>query len=174
MSLVVIAYPKISQADFDWVQSVRKEEDKLNYTVVEPHFTFVFPVSNADEQEFIKHVLAITKDIKAITFTLNKTKVVKDSFNEYWHTFLVPSEGYDEIVKLHDLLYTDLLQKELRLDIPFVPHVGIGSDEDPAKMKQLEEELKAKGLNISGIVDELAIASFDGKSVKTISTIQLQ
>ncbi|MEI8073080.1 MAG: 2'-5' RNA ligase family protein [Candidatus Saccharibacteria bacterium] len=174
MSLVVIAYPKISQADLDWVQSVRKEKDKLNYMVIEPHFTFVFPVANVDEQEFISHVREKAKDAKAITFTLNKTKVVKDSFNEYWHTFLVPSEGYDEIVKLHDLLYTGSLQKELRLDIPFVPHVGIGSDVDPEKMKQLEEELKAKGLHISGVVDELAIASFDGKSVKTISTIQLQ
>ena len=46
MSLLVLSYPEIEKKHYDWIQTLRKDNDELYYNVVEPHFTIVFPVSN--------------------------------------------------------------------------------------------------------------------------------
>ena len=41
LSLVVVGYPAVSKAHFDWMQSIRLKHDELYYTLIDPHFTFV-------------------------------------------------------------------------------------------------------------------------------------
>lgn len=57
---------------------------------------------------------------------------------------LVQDEGFSEVVRLHDKLYTVILALELRLDIPFYPHIGIGSSTDVLACKRLADDLKMK------------------------------
>ena len=42
MSYLVLAYPKISKSDFDFIQDYRKANDPKYFLLVEPHFTIVF------------------------------------------------------------------------------------------------------------------------------------
>jgi len=56
MSLLVLAYPKISREDFDWIQAVRAQHDARYYELVAPHFTLVFQVSGIEQSVFIEHV----------------------------------------------------------------------------------------------------------------------
>ncbi len=53
--------------------------------------------------------------------------VVEDGSRDFWHTFLVPDAGYSAIISWHGLLYSRILRQELRADIPFVPHIGVGT-----------------------------------------------
>lgn len=174
MPLVVLAYPKISDEDFSWIQSVRDEHDELYAKVVAPHFTFVFPIV-MEPSLLIPHVRNCIGQVAAFDFTLRCVTLVKDSFNEYTHTFLVPDEGHSNIVKLHDNLYTGLLEKELRLDIAYIPHIGIANSTDAQSCKKLADRLNAKDFVISGTIDALDIATFEGENdkVKTIERIKL-
>lgn len=53
MAYLVLAYPEITSDDFDRTQNYRRNNDKLYYKVVDPHFTIVFPVFDID---FVPHI----------------------------------------------------------------------------------------------------------------------
>src|ERR1044071_10094684 len=104
MSLLVLAFPVLDPKDFDWIQSLRKKNDKLS-EIIAPHFTIVFAVDDITEDEFIKEIEARSKNIPKIEFEIKKAIVHKDEFRDFHHEFLIPEKGYDEIVTLHDRLY---------------------------------------------------------------------
>lgn len=173
MSLLVLSYPEISEKDFEWIQKIRKEHDKLYYKVASPHFTIVFPVFNMEPDMFIKHIKNMSENIKTFSFIIRCAVIVKDSFNEYSHVFLVPDEGYSHIVKLHDRFYTGLLLPELRLDIPFIPHIGAGNSISPETCKSLADRLNQENFAITGTVKNLDIVEYKEDKVKTIEKITL-
>ena len=105
MSLVVVNYPAVSREEFDFIQSIRAEHDELYYEVVDPHFTFVFPVFGLHRERFLAHVGERARGVERIPFVCRCATVVKDATNGYTHVFLVPDEGHSEIAKLHDRLY---------------------------------------------------------------------
>lgn len=173
MSLLVLSYPTISQNDFDWIQTVRAKHDPLYYEVVAPHFTIVFAVDHMNRKEFIEHVKNQAKGFRKIAFVLRSVAVVKDALSEYTHVFLVPDQGYSEIVKLHDKLYSDQLASELRLDIPYIPHIGIGNAVDPQVCKALAVDLNRQSFAIKGRIEELDVVKYENNRVETIEQIRL-
>ena len=173
MSLLVLAYPQIEESDYKWIQSIRAEHDERYYNIVEPHFTIVFPVSDVDEQILINHTAFAAKKFKEFYFVLRCAQIVKDSFSEYTDVFLIPEEGYRIFVKLHDSLYTGPIAKDLRLDIPFIPHIGIANNIDPTKCKKLADEINTKNIEIVGSINKLDIVSFENNTVKTIKEIYI-
>jgi len=56
MALAVVNYPTLSDDDFAWTQSVRREHDPLYVDVIDPHFTLVFPTDTVSEATLIDHV----------------------------------------------------------------------------------------------------------------------
>lgn len=173
MSLLVLSYPMISQNDFDWIQTVRAKYDKLNYKVVAPHFTIVFAVDHMNRKEFVEHVKNQVRGLREIAFVLRSAAIVKDAFSEYTHVFLVPDQGYSEIVKLHDKLYTDQLASELRLDIPYLPHITVGNSIDPQVCKTLADDLNRQSFAIKGHIETLDVVWYQRNKVKTIEQIEL-
>jgi hypothetical protein len=173
MPLLVLAYPKLSREDFDFIQRIRAKEDSLYYSAVDPHFTIVFPITQVGPDAFRKHVRDRSRTVSKFSFVLRCAVVDKDAFNPWNHVFLVPEEGYSRIVKLHDLLYTDILAPELRLDLPFIPHIGVANALDPHHCKRIADSLNADELKFQGIVDDLTIVSLTDNRVTLIETIML-
>ncbi len=173
MALLVLAYPEIEKKDFSLIQSFREKYDERYFSIVNPHFTIVFPVFNTDINTFIPHVSSVAKKFNEFYFVLRCAQIVKDFFSDYTDVFLIPEEGYRIFVKLHDALYTGPLEKDLRLDIPFIPHIGIANNLDPLKCKSLADELNAKNLEIVGAISKLDIVSFENNMVTPITKIKL-
>jgi DNA-binding CsgD family transcriptional regulator len=73
-----------------------------------------------------------------------------------WHVFLVPDEGNSLLIKLYDRLYQEPLATELRLEIPFISHLGIASNAEPAVCKALAADLNHMDLAIRGQVRRIA------------------
>ena len=118
MALVVISYPNISSDNLDWIQSVRSQHDD-QYKIILPHFTLVFPCSIECFTDLIVHVQQKASEVKPMSFAIRRAITVKDSLSQNTHLFLIPEDGSSDLIKLHDILYTDLLSSQLRLDIPF-------------------------------------------------------
>lgn len=173
MSYVVLGYPKISQGDFDWIQSIQQKYDLMQFTVVKPHVTYVFPTHRLDEDALIKHVESKVIDTSAFKIKLDSTKVVENDSKNYFHAFLMPSVGFEEITKLHDVLYTDSLKSELRLDIPFIPHLGIGNNPSEEIMNELVNTINEDGVSIVGEIDTLTVSRYDGSKVIDIKQVPL-
>jgi 2'-5' RNA ligase len=174
MSLLVLAYPQIEKKDFEWIQSFRAKHDGRYYNLFNPHFTSVFPVFDVSEADFIKHVEMISKKFNEFYFVLRCAQIVKDSFSDYTDVLLIPEEGHRIFVKLHDAFYTNLLEPQLRLDIPFIPHMTIANNLDAVKCKKLADEINSKNIEIVGAVNKLDIVVYDKVSSKTIKEIYLK
>ena len=174
MSYVVIAYPDISQKDFNWIQEIRQKNDPVMYEVVKPHVTFVFPTNKLDENSLVEHIRTKITGVKPIDVKFVSSKVVEDDSKTYFHTFLIPSEGFNEITKLHDILYTGILKSELRLDIPFIPHLGIGTNKDKQPMEALSKDIDSINLSIKGTLSYLTIAKYENNKVYDLIKVQLK
>jgi len=174
MAYLVVAYPEIGQNNFDLIQSYRKENDELYYSVAEPHFTIVFPVFDFSESLFLEEIADRVKNIDRINFVIRCASINKDTFSEYFHTFLVPDEGNSKIVKAHDKLYSGQLKDNLRLDIDFIPHIGIGNSKDKLHCKQMVDKWNETDFEIAGIISSLTIIKYETNIVTRLKEINLK
>jgi hypothetical protein len=115
----------------------------------------------------------LTRCIQPFEFAIRCAVLGNDAFSEYTHVFLVPDEGYSNIVKLHDRLYAGVIASELRLDIPFIPHIGIANSLDARRCKQLVDRLNSQQFEIRGRFDGLDVIWSEGNRVGTIESVNL-
>jgi 2'-5' RNA ligase len=174
MAYLVLAYPELRHEDFELIQDYRKNNDELYFKIVNPHFTIVFPVFDVSQDEFINEIKQNSKDINKFDFTIRCATINKDAFNDYFHAFLVPDEGYSKFVKLHDVLYSDKLKGNLRLDLDFVPHIGIGNSKNKFSCKEMVDEWNRKEFSISGKIKYLTIVNYENDTVTKLHEIELR
>ena len=173
MALLVIAYPRMTAADFAWVQAIRARHDERYFQLVGPHVTLVFPVGGVAQDVLIEHVRRQVAAVKPISFVARCAIVVENDSKRFSHVFLVPDEGFSEIVRLHDRLYTGVLAASLRLDIAFIPHVDVGNNDDARACKALADELNAQDFRLNGLIDTLDVVSYEQGKVETVAQIAL-
>ncbi|MFY9619687.1 MAG: 2'-5' RNA ligase family protein [Pyrinomonadaceae bacterium] len=173
MALLVLAYPRISSADFDWIQEIREQHDQRYFKIVEPHFTFVFPINEIGLAALSAEVRRQVTDAAAITFVCRCAMVVEDVSRSFSHVFLVPDEGFSEIVKLHDQIYAGAIQLELRLDIPYIPHIDVGNDEDARTCHRLADKLNQQQFQLKGVIDTLDIVKYETGTLQTLERVAL-
>jgi hypothetical protein len=173
MAHLVVAYPKIGQEDFDWIQEYRKQNDPRYFSVIKPHFTVVFPVEEMEQNIFLAEIKKKMVDINKFDFELKVATINQDDSGKYYHEFLVPDKGCSDIVKLHDKLYSEVLSKHLRLDIDFIPHIGIGNSDDAKISKTRIDRLNQQGVYIAGVIDVLDVIEYKDNIVTTLESIPL-
>lgn len=174
MALGVLAYPNLKDEDYRVIQRFRKENDGLYYLVVEPHFSFVFPVENFKKEKFINEIAGKAKGIKPVEFEMRCAAVNKDAVSDWFHLLLVPDNGYSSMVKLHDRLYSGILFNELRLDIDFIPHMGIANSRDRYQVKEWADKWNADDFKISGTMDTLTVIDYSNHTVTDLETFRLE
>ena len=173
MAFLVLAYPNLQDSDFEFIQEFRKDNDELYYSVVEPHFTVVFPTFDKTKEDFCKTIFDTTIGLEKIDFAIRCATISKDAFNEYYHCFLVPDEGYSKIIKLHDKLYSEQLKDNLLLDIDFVPHIGVGNSKDKFDCKKMVDNLNKRDFLIKGTITNLTIVDYNDDKVIKLQDIKL-
>jgi hypothetical protein len=170
---LVIAYPKLSSKDYQFIQEYRIKNDSLYYDVVEPHFTLVFPVDNLTEDEFTKEAESLLKDQSKFSFVLRSSVVNQDFSKDYYHEFLVPDEGFSDFIKLHDKLYSKNLRANLLLDVDFIPHIGIGNSKKSADCKKRVDRLNTQDFTIKGEIDSVSVVEYENNKITTVKEIML-
>ncbi len=173
MALIALSYPSISEANWQWIQSIREQHDS-NFPVVTPHFTLVFPTFDREPQPFSQHVRTQVLGQAPISIVLRCALVVKDSLGDVTHTFLVPDQGFSDLVKLHDQLYRGFLVDQLRLDIPFIPHINVATSLDPMVCKGVADEINGQNVCISGSIRIIDIVQYANRTVTTLEQISLE
>jgi 2'-5' RNA ligase len=172
MSLLVLAFPKLHKEDFDPIQSFRKEHDEL-YNIVEPHFTLVFPVFDIATDDFIREITDKANSFQSFDFIISEAIVHKDEMADQYLAFLVPEKGYQKLVSLHDILYSEKLKSNLRYDIPYVPHITIGKAKEKIQVERMVDKWNINQRVIPGVINELTLVSFENKGVTKLGEIML-
>jgi 2'-5' RNA ligase len=157
MKHVIISYPKLTVADNRWIEAIRDRFQALLGVDLAPHFTFVFPMENIDYPALSEHVRAIVSNFGVIRFVLRCVVSYKDPISQYTYVFLIPDEGFSQIVRLHDRLYSGILHPHLRLDIPYTPHITIGYSADIHYCKAVADLVNTQTFEIRGAIETLEI-----------------
>lgn len=115
----ILIFPKFN--NIDAIQAIRKKYDRL-YDKLNPHITLVFPfVDDISDDELIKEVEKILSEYQKFLVRFKGVSLSNDNY-----LFLNCLKGKEEIISLHDALYSGNLSRHLRKDIPYVPHVTLG------------------------------------------------
>ena len=139
-SLAVICLLDIAADDRAWIEEIRSRHDP-QHSLVEAHFTLVFPLAGISRSALALHVEQIAKATPAIVFRLNGAVAVRDPLAPRSHVFLTPDDGDEEIRRLHAALYSGLLSSYLRTDIPYQPHVTVAALATKTAAKTLSDEI---------------------------------
>lgn len=172
MSLLALAYPTLSAADYERIQSFRKLYDR-NYRLVEPHFTLVFGVPDWEAEAFIAEIDDRQCGFQAFDFCLCCAVLNRDASGDLYHVFLTPDAGYSQVVRLHDRLYSGKLLPHRRLDIDFIPHIGIANSNDPRQCLEWIESWNREEFEIRGRVSALDVVRYEDDTVKSLRRIPL-
>ena len=167
--LFTVSYPEISAEATAFINAFRQRHDVRHRAVVEAHFTMVFGCAAVSLNEYTDHIAAIAAVSQPIQFSCQYAMLGADDENETAYVFLVPDKGYAGISLLHDRLYTGPLQPYLRLDLPYIPHVTIGTLQSRAEAKALCDELNQQGVCVEGGLIALTVGSIEGGRFKNLS-----
>lgn len=115
----VVFKPKIDQSK---INAFRAKYDP-HANLIDPHITLVFPINenSIDKQALIKHIENVLCKEKAFKIHLQGLEKSWD----HWLN-LILKDGNNDVIRLHDQLYTNVLAPFLRKDLRYTPHVGLG------------------------------------------------
>ena len=173
MALIVVNYLSLSDEDLAWVQAIRRAHDRLFFNLIEPHLPLVFPTEAVSEEALIAHVRQHVAEVAPFELVFRCVVLGDPDYRDHAHAFLVPDEGFSDVVRLHDRLYTGLLRSELRLDLPFLPHVGVANTREPEACKAIVDAINEEDFEIRVQVDALDVIGYDGTRVWEIERIAL-
>jgi hypothetical protein len=169
-----VAYPDLSEEDGAFIEEYRRLHDIPYRDVIEAHFTLVFGCREIPESDYIGHVECVAEAFHRFEFCCRYAMLGSDAEDETAYVFLVPDEGHSTVSLLHDRLYTGPLAPFLRLDIPFTPHIGIGTLGSRHEAKRLCDELNEQGLRIQGAVDTVTVGVLEGGRFRDVASFDLK
>lgn len=117
MTYALVHYPEINTERIDLLRMRYDPQAAL----IAPHVTLIFPLETVDQRSLISHIEDVLLRWKP--FPLGLAKLEK-SFDDC--LFLTATQGAQELIGLHNDLYTGILAAHKRADIPYIPHVTLG------------------------------------------------
>ncbi len=172
MGLLAISFPLLATEDRDWIQSIRRRYDP-HYESVAPHVSLIFEVTDIIRDQYVAHVRAVCQATSRINLCFRCATVTPGITADNWYLFLVPDEGYSDVLRLHDRLYTDLLADHLRLDIPYIPHITLGLFDEAAACKKAADELNRERFDIPGTIASVEVVALEQERLETVGRIDL-
>lgn len=135
----IILFPKFKNENK--IQEIRKDCDEL-YECINPHITIVFPfVDNIDDDDLVTKVKDIVKNESAFYIKFSGISYSEDNY-----IFLNCVEGKEQMIRLHDLIYKNVLNQHLS-DKEYIPHITIGQTDnviDYTKINNLMDEFECE------------------------------
>jgi 2'-5' RNA ligase len=167
----IVAFPSMEASDRQWIESIRARHDP-QAPRIGAHVSLVFPtiLSRRTVEMQAARIVRISQPIK---FVLRRAAVVEDSIGAGGHVFLLPEEGRDQIVQLHDRLYEGALQPHIRKDLPFRPHLTVASKTASDPLHELAGEINAANRSIRGFIAEIVLVEVEPGAIRPIMHFQL-
>jgi 2'-5' RNA ligase len=136
--------------------------------LVPPHFTLVFGAGDATEAAYLRHVESVAQASAPIRFHCRCAVLGADERAERAFVYLVPDDGHAAISLLHDRLYRGPLAAGLRLQVPYVPHITIGSTPDFGQAKAWCDALNEQGVDVAGVLSALTVGAVRGGAFQAL------
>jgi 2'-5' RNA ligase len=157
MKRVIVAFPRFEAPDgVERLSELRSRFDPLA-SLVAPHLTLVFPFEDGiGDRDLADHVEGAVAGARAFPIVLRGVTA-----HEGEYLFLNVRRGNDELIGLHDVLYTGPLARHLARTHTFVPHLTVG---------RVPTAALAAALDATAGVTEPFVAVVDAVSVYRVDT----
>ncbi|MBP9781622.1 2'-5' RNA ligase family protein [Candidatus Woesebacteria bacterium] len=149
----------------------------IDWYLIPPHITIVSPIADITETQLVHHLDNITKNVSSFPISLNGLQ--KSPTGN--HLLLQVKDGNEEIIQLHEQLYSGVLTPYKQLDNTFTPHITLGTFQ--TRDDHFDDELFAKAyleaqdldINFTCDFDFLSLIQGDGlNQAKIIKTVHLR
>lgn len=157
----IVIFPAFER--MERIAELRRAYDPLAFAVP-PHITLVFPfASDLTTASLAAHVSAAVEGIAPFPVEL---RGITGDADEY--LFLNVKRGNDEIITLHDRLYTGPLAPFLSPRHTFIPHVTVGRLERPAAFAVALAQAGRLGDTFTTVVREVAVYRIGPGEARTV------
>lgn len=147
----VMIFPQFCNGEV--INEIRQKFDPL-YNLVKPHITLVFPFKSAmSDAELSQRLEKCLKETTCFPLRLQGISRQEDCYGNY--IFLNVDRGYQEIVKMHNALYSDIFGK--CPNQPYIPHMTIGNLDSVEKMESAYNCIKKIDICLETIVDKVSV-----------------
>jgi 2'-5' RNA ligase len=165
MKRAIVLFPKFN--NIETIQTMRQKFDPLaNY--IAPHITLVFPFeSDWSTQEIGDHVRRAINGVKR--FAVQLGGFTGDQPDGY--LFLRVKKGNDEIIDLHDRLYSGALQPFLYRKILYCPHVTVGRVGDLTAFEDALAEFDTITTVFTCEISQVFVENIDSREQSTIELV---
>ena len=142
----------------EWVQTFRELHDP-KALLIPVHLTLVFPTQNISDINFRNEIKIIAKKSKSFFINFKSTTVVTEIIDDKLKAsiYIISDEGFISIVQLQNMLYSGLLEPELRIGTVFTPHITIASGLDIEHANILSDILNQNNFSIRVELDHVEI-----------------
>ena len=148
------------------IESLRMQYDPL-FGLIPPHITLVFPFeSNISSQILQQHILNALKGVTPFPIKLQDFTGTIDQY-----LFLNVKNGNDQIIELHDRLYSGLLSTHRDPRFSFYPHLTIGKFTNEETIMAALAEAKLNKTQFETIISKIFIESIDESKHSTIEYV---
>jgi 2'-5' RNA ligase len=153
MVYALVHYPAVHTHHIDELR--RKYDPQAD--LIPPHITLMFPVQHSiGESSLVSHLEHVLSGSRQFPIRMQGLEQSADHY-----LFLLLQEGRAEVIHLHDRLYTGMLAPYLRTDLPYVPHVTLGSFDDAELCSQALREAERAPLHYQCLVDRLHLVKIN-------------
>jgi 2'-5' RNA ligase len=159
--LFTVAFPEWAAADAAFVDGFRRRHDEAMHSVVGPHVTLLFGCSALPAPDYRAHVERVAASSPTLSVRFRYAMLGADDEQPLAYVFLVPDDGNAGLSLLHDRLYTGPMAAQLRLDLPYTPHVTIGRSADRLQAKRWCDQLNEAGVDIEARISTLTVGGID-------------
>jgi hypothetical protein len=174
----VVARPEFKADAANFVQSVRDEFSDLQFNDkgFGVHVTLMFKMREGlTVEQWDAHMANVLSTYEPFFMAFRCAITMPDltdSKDQRYHVFLVPDEGFSNVVKLHNSLYTGELVAKLVHDVPYIPHILLGYHDEAAYCNQVVDFVNKKG-TIVGKVSTVKLFQDSGEGMQEIKTYTL-
>lgn len=139
------------------INRIRENYDPLA-SCIAPHITIVFPFDSDLSTDDLKlHFNKVLKGIKK--FSVQLKGFTGDFRNGY--LFLNVKKGNDNIIELHDKLYSGILENFLYRKLSYCPHLTVGMLQQSIEFDKAVVELSCHNESFETIIDRVYVESID-------------
>ena len=144
------------------IEDLRIQHDPL-FKLIPPHITLVFPFESAIlSQVLYEHIRGALEDIKPFIIELQDFTGTLDQY-----IFLNVKKGNDQIIELHDRLYSGLLSTYQNFRFSFHPHLTIGRYNDEKMLMVALSKMNLRKIHFKTLISKIYITIINELDRKT-------
>ncbi len=150
----IVVFPQFDNGAI--MDALRHRYDPLA-AVIAPHITLVFPFrSDIAPAALWQHIAQAVAGMPPFVVRLHEITGHSDEY-----LFLNVKRGNDELIALHDRLYTDILAPFLAPEFTFTPHLTIGRLDNHEAFQMALREAHAEQAVFEATVREIAVHAIE-------------